>query len=321
MNRRSYGSDAAGSQGSVVLYVLMFLVASALIVGGVIAYERGVRKRRQTEASAEPNIEYSTSNKTNLGDDYYRERGFTPNKPDPEKTTQPEVTPATTHVEEPTYKFVGDARYKVYHRPDCRHVGLMDKDRRTLLESAAEAWSRGFIPCKVCKPPLPRVARAEEPEPEPPPRKTTEPTKEPTQPRPQPKPPVVDPTVPAKAEAPVDLKIEDVDVPFQFKVVKSVPDVYKGVVQLDITVDTQRPLKRDEVLMLARKLVAAAIKERKLNAVSIFMRTDPALRRTIKWVCTAEWAPYGSLSRATEVNTGDYRHHKFRIYQMGFFTP
>jgi hypothetical protein len=315
LKQKAQGHEAHGSGGNVLVYVLLFLVGSALIVGGVIAWQRGVEKRERALASAEAEIEYAKSAESPFTEQYYEEeRGFKSNDPPPAKET---VEAETPREQEPNYRFVGDNRYKMYHRPECRHVSLLPRERRTLLSSEAEAWSRGFIPCKVCKPPLPRVARAET-EPEQPPPETT---KAPTPSPPTWRPTRVDPTVPAKAEAPIELKVEDVDVPFEFKVVKSVPDVYRGVVQVDITVDTNRALQRDEVLSLARKLVAAAIRERKVNAISMFMRTDPKLRLTVKWVCTVEWAPYGSLSRATEVQPGDYRNHKFRIYQMGFFTP
>jgi hypothetical protein len=34
-----------------------------------------------------------------------------------------------------------------------------------------------------------------------------------------------------------------------------------------------------------------------------------------------DWAPYGNLTRASEIAAGDYRTHEFSIFDQGFFKP
>jgi len=300
VNRTSRRVASGRSGGGTALYVLMFLAASVIIIGSVIICQQR-ENRRSGSRPGETSVTIDHSGAERYGDDYYRDRGLKPNP-------KPARDPVVHHDDPPTkhrdnggdYQFIGDAQYMRYHRPGCRSVQHIALDKRVRIASAEEAFTKGFIPCKVCRPALPVTASRPEPV-------------DPDQPTP--------PRTPPRPEKPIYLSVKDVDVPFKFEVIKSAPDTYKGVVQVNMTVDVLKPLNKDDALLLARKLVAAVTKERKVNAVSIFLRSKPGRKSGIKWICTLEWAPYGNLTRANEVNTGDYRTHKFRIYQMGFFTP
>jgi len=294
--RSSRGANARSSGGGTALYVLMFFAASAVIIGGVIAFQR---QQNRTDTNATVTIEHSGG--AGYSDNHYEDLGY---KPNPKPTTTPvvrhETPPKPPRDNGGDYQFIGDAKYKKYHRPGCRYVGHIQDGYRVRLASAEDARNKGYIPCKVCRPAL--ALRAERTAP-------TDPTVKPV-PRPQPKP-----------EKPVKLVVKDVNVPFKFEIIKNEPETYRGVVQVHVTVEVLKPLQRGDILLLSRKLVAAVTREREVNAVSIFMRSKKNRRSGIRWICMAEWAPYGNLTRASEVNTGDYANHQFRIYQMGFFTP
>jgi len=279
-----------------ILYVLMFFVAAAIIIGAVIAYQKKVNSRSEAQAAEKTVVVIDEAESKGYDESYWRDkRGLKPNTPPEKKPTPP--------VREPNYKFVGDARYRRYHRPNCRHVSYIAPDKRVLLVSASEAFAKGFVPCKVCNPPVPD----EEP------RTVERPTPD-RKPQPKPKPP-------RRAEKPVALPVKDVDVPFKYWILSNKPDTYRGVIQVDMVVEVLRPLQKKDILKLAQKLVAGETRKQHINAVSLFLRTRVDRSSSIKWVCMIEWAPFGNLIRASEVKAGDYRTHKFSIYQQGFFDP
>jgi hypothetical protein len=121
------------------------------------------------------------------------------------------------------------------------------------------------------------------------------------------------------AEKPVSLPVEDVNVGFPFTMVEREDVQESGVLRVELTVEVGRPLRRPDVMVLAQKLVAAETRRRKVNAVSIFMRSKVESNTLLKWVCMVDWAPYGNLTRANEVPAGDYRTHQFNIFDQGFF--
>ena len=62
-------------------------------------------------------------------------------------TTTPVVTP------ESNKKFVGSTQSDRYHFPDCRSVKKISPSNEIWFSSTAEAKSKGYVPCKICKPP------------------------------------------------------------------------------------------------------------------------------------------------------------------------
>jgi len=294
-----------GSRGTVVVYVLLFLVGSAIILAAVITLQKTHVRHDAGTPGGLAVVSVDDPDEQGYDESYWRDqRGLKPNRPDA-KSPEPEPTPA-----KPEYQFVGDTRYRRYHLPDCRHVGYIEPDKRVLCASAEEAFAKGLVPCKVCNPPVPETRSvAETPR---------------TQPKPGPGPapgPGPKPRPPTRTEPPVALPVKDVDVPFEYWVISNNPDTYKGVTQVDLVVEVKRPLQKDNILLLAQKLVAAETRKQNINAVSIFLRTRVDRTSSIKWVCMVEWAPYGNLTRANEVKPGDYKTHKFSIYQQGFFNP
>lgn len=310
-NRPRRGGAAEKSGGTTVLYVLMFVAASIIVIGMVIALEKRAQSRRltreQRKASARAQAEsYSEEYRTARGDAYYESRGLRPNprpaNPEPEPAVRP--TPVVMRPEvdpkppDTTPRFIGRKDWNRYHRLNCKYVSLMPEENRVYFTSAADAWEKSYIPCKICKPPVPQSDVPDTPEP--------------MTARTEPKP--IKPT-----EAPVDLPVTDVHIDFPYTLVDHEVIVEEGIIRVELTVEVNRPLQRANVLALARKLVAAETRKGKINSVSIFMRTKVESRSLLKWVCMVDWAPYGNLTRANEVKAGDYRTHKFSIFDQGFF--
>jgi micrococcal nuclease len=48
--------------------------------------------------------------------------------------------------------YVGNARSKVFHKPECLAVGKMSAKNQTMLDSRSDAINQGFRPCGICKP-------------------------------------------------------------------------------------------------------------------------------------------------------------------------
>ncbi|HUW58900.1 MAG TPA: Ada metal-binding domain-containing protein [Planctomycetota bacterium] len=291
-SRRAPGSKRSG--GGTVVQVLTFVGAAVIILGAIIAYEK--RARSRTHAGDEPASSASVG--TLNSDEYYRSRGLLPNNPtdppvdnvirEPTPTTpQTQPTPTT-----PQYRYVGRSDWNRYHRPNCKYALNVPEDKKISFASAADARAKGYIPCKICRPPVPS---ADDPTP------ATTPSTTPVH----------------RPVKPVSLPIEDVNVPFPFQVKDSEAIIEKGVIRVEVTVEVEKPLNRDNILLLSRKLVAAETRKQPVNAVSIIMQKKTTARDPIKWICWVDWAPYGNLVRASEVKPGDYRTHQFDIFQHG----
>lgn len=306
------------STGGTVLNLLMFLGASVLILGVVIAYEKSARQAKPSPAEEEAALaaqteSYSEDYYRNRGEAYYTERGLRPNtesRTSPREdvrhpaVTPPVITPEIKPVHPaPAPQYVGDPSYKYYHRLDCKYAQLIPEDKKVFFASPDDAWSKGYIPCKICRPPVPagddtsHAARAEA------------------------KPKGPSQRLRKSTEKPISLPVKDVDVSFPFRVVEREVLPEKGVVRVELTVEVDAPLVRENILRLAQKLVAAEIIKQNVNSVSIFMRSKVTGRTMLKWVCMVDWAPYGNLTRATEVAAGDYHTHEFSIFDQGFFKP
>ncbi len=52
------------------------------------------------------------------------------------------------------YKYVGSNKAKKYHRPDCQWAKKIKPENMVTFNSAKEARQAGYVPCKVCKPPI-----------------------------------------------------------------------------------------------------------------------------------------------------------------------
>ena len=288
-SRRAPGSKRSG--GGTGLNILMFVAAAIVIMGLVIAYEKGSRKTGPSE-DKEP----TASVEVLPSDDDYENRGLRPNTtpdppvpepaPDPQPLPTPDPTPPT-----PAHKFVGRSDWNRYHRPECKYAQRTPQDKKVFFASAEEAWSKGYIPCKICKPEAPRRQTAR-----------------PVSPKPRPV---------QRPERPVSLPIQDVSVSFPFRVVERDEIAEKGVIRVEITAEVEKPLQKRDILRLAQKLVAAEIRKKDINAVSIIMQKKTTPRDSLKWVCWVDWAPYGNLVRASEVVAGDYRTHQFDVFQHG----
>ena len=51
-------------------------------------------------------------------------------------------------------KYVASNKAKKYHYPDCKWANRIKPENRVTFNSAKEARQAGYVPCKVCKPPL-----------------------------------------------------------------------------------------------------------------------------------------------------------------------
>ncbi len=52
------------------------------------------------------------------------------------------------------YKYVGSAKSNKYHYPTCTWARRIKPQNLVVFRSAGEAQEKGYVPCKVCKPPL-----------------------------------------------------------------------------------------------------------------------------------------------------------------------
>jgi methylphosphotriester-DNA--protein-cysteine methyltransferase len=52
------------------------------------------------------------------------------------------------------YKYVGSKRSNKYHYPSCRWAKKIKPYNLVTFQSVKEAQEAGYVPCKVCRPPL-----------------------------------------------------------------------------------------------------------------------------------------------------------------------
>ena len=295
--------------GNSAVPVLVFVIGAIVIVAGVIMFEK-YQKRHQTgtpvsnlngtmngTGDTSPDENSTSGNNGRIqevsnADDDYIKRGFTPNNP---------VTSDGDPADKiPKWKFIGRSDHNRYHKPTCKYAQRILKreklkDKQVFFNTAGDTVKKGYIPCRICKPPLPPATSYAD-------------AGSNTKPRGG-----------KPRSRPISLPIKDVKLSFPFAVIEHevVKDV--GVITIEITAEVNKPLQKDNILLLARKLVAAETKKQRVNAVSIFIRLKVRSGRSVKWFCQVDWAPWGNPVRASEVRPGDYRNHQFNIYQQGFF--
>lgn len=49
--------------------------------------------------------------------------------------------------------YLGSIKSDKYHKPDCKHAKSIKPENRIIFYSVEEAKEKGYVPCKVCKPP------------------------------------------------------------------------------------------------------------------------------------------------------------------------
>lgn len=52
------------------------------------------------------------------------------------------------------YKFVGSKKSDKYHYPSCVWAKKIKPENLRTFRTAREAQAAGYVPCKVCKPPI-----------------------------------------------------------------------------------------------------------------------------------------------------------------------
>ena len=52
------------------------------------------------------------------------------------------------------YKYVGSSKSNKYHYPNCQWALKIKPKNLVTFKTAKEAQAAGYIPCKVCKPPI-----------------------------------------------------------------------------------------------------------------------------------------------------------------------
>ena len=62
------------------------------------------------------------------------------------------ITPSQLHADNITY--VGSSKSNKYHRRSCVWAGRISPKNLVVFNSPEEAISAGYVPCKVCKPPV-----------------------------------------------------------------------------------------------------------------------------------------------------------------------
>jgi len=51
-------------------------------------------------------------------------------------------------------RYVGSAKSNKYHYPSCQWARRIKPDNLVCFGTAAQAQAKGYIPCKVCSPPV-----------------------------------------------------------------------------------------------------------------------------------------------------------------------
>lgn len=76
-----------------------------------------------------------------------------PASPQPPSPSQvlPPPAPPTVPPSLPAKRYVGSAQSNKYHNPSCEWAQKITHP--VWFNSAAEAQTKGYVPCKVCKPP------------------------------------------------------------------------------------------------------------------------------------------------------------------------
>ena len=63
----------------------------------------------------------------------------------------PSITP--TQSETSATRFVGSVKSDKYHYPSCQWAKKISQKNEIWFSSTNEAKAKGYVPCKVCKPP------------------------------------------------------------------------------------------------------------------------------------------------------------------------
>lgn len=138
----------ATQSGGALLNVLIFVAGTALVLGLVVLLQKsGLFDDVLT-------VQPKTATPAVSGPDERQRPVFVPpvEPPRPPRVDNETVVKPPQPVEP---AFTGDAEYKFYHRRDCKLVQFIGEGRKVSFASASDAFDKGFIPCKVCKPDLP----------------------------------------------------------------------------------------------------------------------------------------------------------------------
>ncbi len=145
---------AETSRGGAALNILVFVVGSVLIAGAVIGGEKsGLFDRLLGSGAGGSPAQTTPAPEAQDNDVIVPWQPEAQPAPRADNATPPVIAPPTAP------KFVGDAQFKFYHRPDCKLVASIAEGKKVAFNSAREAFDKGYIPCKVCtpEPPGPRV--------------------------------------------------------------------------------------------------------------------------------------------------------------------
>jgi micrococcal nuclease len=52
------------------------------------------------------------------------------------------------------FKYVGSKKSDKYHYPSCKWAQKIKPENLVIFTSAEEALKAGYVPCKVCRPPM-----------------------------------------------------------------------------------------------------------------------------------------------------------------------
>ena len=155
---RTRGQGGQKRGGNSALNILLF-VGGAVVILGIVIWAQKSEKPDLASAHHPEDFETTSTTQTPrpkaMTEEDWKKRGLHPNK----ATTGTGDEKTTVTVSKPVEpRFIGDSEWKRYHRPDCKYVKFIDESKKVSFASASDAFSQGYIPCKVCKPDLPTVA-------------------------------------------------------------------------------------------------------------------------------------------------------------------
>ena len=94
--------------------------------------------------------EKASASSTSLTEDQGSQKKKTPPVARVKRSSKNKIASST----DTAIKYVGSNKAKKYHRPDCKWAKKIKPENRVTFNSAKEARQAGYVPCKVCKPPI-----------------------------------------------------------------------------------------------------------------------------------------------------------------------
>jgi DNA repair exonuclease SbcCD ATPase subunit len=95
--------------------------------------------------------EKASANIPSLAEDQSSQKKKTPPVARAKRSSKNKVASTSTDT---AHQYIASNKAKKYHRPDCQWAKKIKPENMVTFSSAKEARQAGYVPCKVCKPPI-----------------------------------------------------------------------------------------------------------------------------------------------------------------------